>query len=88
MDWRRKKEGLARGYDRSTSDSKEAPILRATPQCSNSIDYCCRCTSYPALANDKYALIPGPRQASDDDDGGGGGGGGSCKVFRTGNIPC
>lgn len=42
----------------------------------------------PPLANDKYALIPGPRQASDDDDGGGGGGGGSCKVFRTGNIPC
>lgn len=49
MDWRRKKEGLARGYDRSTSDSKEAPVLRATPQCSNSIDYCCRCTSYPAF---------------------------------------
>ena len=43
--------GLARGYDRSTSDSKEAPVLRATPQCSNSIDYCCRCTCYPALAN-------------------------------------
>lgn len=37
----------------------------------------------PPLANDKYALIPGPRQAS-----GGGGGGGSRKVFRTGNIPC
>lgn len=37
----------------------------------------------PPLANDKYALIPGPRRAGD-----GGGGGGSCKVFRTGNIPC
>lgn len=47
--WKRKKEGLARGHDRSTSDSKEAPVLRATPQCSNSIDYCCRCTSYPAF---------------------------------------
>lgn len=34
----------------------------------------------PPLANDKYALIPGPRQASV--------GGGGCKVFRAGNIPC
>lgn len=81
--WKRKKEGLARGHDRSTSDSKEAPVLRATPQCSNSIDYCCRCTSYPAFGERQVCPDSRSRRAGDD-----GGGGGSCKVFRTGNIPC
>lgn len=55
---------VARGADRSTSDSKEAPALRATPQCSNSIDYCCWCTFLPALTYDKRAPIPAARRPS------------------------
>lgn len=61
---RRERRQGCKGYDRSTSDSKEAPVLRATPQCSNSIDYCCWCIFLPALTYDKRAPIPGARLPS------------------------
>jgi len=52
------------GRRRQSCKGYGSKYVGATPQCSNSIDYCCWCTFLPALTYDKRAPIPGAHRPS------------------------